>query len=49
MNFRTDATVPEPALAHARGCHCPLHARRLFSAALLGTAALPALGQPIEE
>jgi predicted Zn-dependent protease len=47
--FRTDATAPEPALAHARGCHCPLHARRLFGAALLGAAALPALGQPIEE
>lgn len=49
MDFCTDASVTEPALAHADGCRCPLHARRLFSAALLGAATLPALGQTMPE
>ncbi len=46
--FRTDASIPEPALAHASGCRCPLHARRLFTgltAGLAAGAALPALAQ----
>jgi predicted Zn-dependent protease len=35
------ACVPLPALAHARGCRCVLHGRRLFTGALLaGGAAL---------
>jgi predicted Zn-dependent protease len=41
--FVTDAVVAEPALAHARGCRCVLHARRVFAGALLAGAALPAL------
>jgi predicted Zn-dependent protease len=42
-SFRTDAIVAEPELArHRHGCRCPLHSRRLFSAALLGGGALAA-------
>ena len=46
--FRTDAEIASPALAHAPGCRCALHRRRLFSAALLagaGAAGVPALAQ----
>lgn len=35
--FREDAAIATPPLAHARGCRCALHGRRLFSAALLAT------------
>lgn len=43
--FRTDADLTAP---HGFGCRCPLHARRLFTGALLAggaTAALPALAR----
>ncbi len=40
--FRTDAAVAAPALAHAEGCRCALHARRRFTGGLLAGAALPA-------
>ena len=43
--FRTDAEVPLPAMAHARGCRCALHSRRLFTGGLLAAAALPALAR----
>jgi len=43
--FRTDADVPQPAMQHARGCRCALHARRLFTGGLLAAAALPALAR----
>ncbi len=43
--FRTDAELTLPALAHARGCRCALHARRLFTGGLLAAAALPALAR----
>jgi len=47
--YRTDASLTEPALAHAGGCRCPLHARRLFTGLLAagGAVALagPALAQ----
>lgn len=42
--FVTDAQVALPALAHARGCRCALHARRAFGA--LGVAGLAALAAP---
>jgi predicted Zn-dependent protease len=47
--FRTDASLDLPALAHADGCRCALHGRRLFTGALLAGAAGAALGQPTEE
>ena len=34
-DFRTDAHVPLPALAHGRACRCALHSRRLFTGGLL--------------
>ena len=40
--FRTDATVQTPTLAHGPGCRCPLHARRLFTSALLAGGAVAA-------
>jgi predicted Zn-dependent protease len=40
--FRTDASIELP---HGLACGCALHSRRLFTGALLGAAALPALGQ----
>jgi predicted Zn-dependent protease len=43
--FRTDADVPQPAMQHARGCRCALHARRLFTGGLLAAAALPVLAR----
>ncbi|MFT3954119.1 MAG: M48 family metallopeptidase [Piscinibacter sp.] len=43
--FATDAQVPLPAMAHARGCRCALHSRRLFTGGLLAGAALPALAR----
>lgn len=46
--FRTDAAVQTPTLAHAPGCRCPLHGRRLFTGALLAggaAAAWPAVAQ----
>ena len=42
--FHTDAQVPLPALAHAGGCRCALHARRRLGGALIGGGALAALG-----
>ena len=47
MNLRSvaDARVALPALQHAGGCRCALHARRLFTGALLAAAALPALAR----
>jgi predicted Zn-dependent protease len=41
-DFVTDASVAAPALAHAAGCGCPLHSRRLFTGLVLagGAAAL---------
>jgi predicted Zn-dependent protease len=44
--FRTDAALALPALAHATGCRCALHARRRLGGALLGSGALAALGMP---
>ncbi len=46
--FRTDALadVPVPALAHASGCGCLLHARRRMGGALIGAGALAA-GWPL--
>lgn len=47
-SFRTDAHLTLPPFAHARGCACALHSRRLFSgllAAGAATATLPALAQ----
>jgi predicted Zn-dependent protease len=41
-NFRTDAHVAAPAMAHAEGCRCALHSRRLFTGGLLAAAAMPA-------
>jgi len=40
--FNTEAWINEPLLAHRPRCSCPLHARRLFTGALLagGAAAL---------
>jgi predicted Zn-dependent protease len=43
--FRTDAQVAVPALQHAAGCRCALHARRLFTGGLLLATALPALAR----
>lgn len=40
--FRTDASIDLPALAHAGGCRCPLHRRRLFSGLLAASALAPA-------
>lgn len=40
--FRTDADLTLPPLAHARGCGCPLHARRRAGLALAGGTLLPA-------
>lgn len=42
--FNTDADVAAPALAHADGCRCALHARRRLGGALIGAGALAALG-----
>jgi predicted Zn-dependent protease len=36
--FRTDAHVTPPRLAHAAGCRCALHGRRLFTGGLLAGA-----------
>lgn len=41
-DFCTDATVAAPALAHARGCGCPLHQRRLFTGLLAAGSLAPA-------
>lgn len=41
IDFRTDAAVAAPALAHAEGCRCALHSRRLFTGGLLAAATLP--------
>ncbi len=43
-DFDTDAQVAPPALSHASGCRCALHARRRLGGALLGGGALAALG-----
>lgn len=51
-DFVSDASIELPGLArYAPRCRCPLHERRLFTAALLGAAVLPgtALAQPIAE
>jgi len=45
-DFQTDARVTLPALAHADGCRCALHARRRLGGALIGAGALAALGAP---
>ena len=42
--FRTDVQIDTPALAHANGCRCALHARRRLGGALFGGGALAALG-----
>ena len=44
-SFRTDARVDLPAMVHARGCRCALHARRLFTGGLIAAAAVPALAR----
>jgi predicted Zn-dependent protease len=44
-DFHTDADVPLPAMQHARGCRCALHARRLFTGGLIAGAVLPALAR----
>jgi predicted Zn-dependent protease len=43
-DFATDARVALPALAHADGCRCALHARRRLGGALIGGGALAVLG-----
>ncbi|MBI5259377.1 MAG: M48 family metallopeptidase [Burkholderiales bacterium] len=43
-DFVTDAPIAEPALAHASGCRCALHARRRLGGALLGAGVLAAAG-----
>jgi predicted Zn-dependent protease len=43
--FVTDADLEVPPMLHRYGCRCPLHARRLFTGALVAGAALPALAQ----
>jgi predicted Zn-dependent protease len=43
-DFDTDAQVAPPALSHASGCRCALHARRRLGGALLGGGSLAALG-----
>ena len=40
--FRTDARIETPTLAHAPGCRCPLHGRRLFAGGLLAGGAVAA-------
>ncbi|NWG73916.1 MAG: M48 family peptidase, partial [Rubrivivax sp.] len=40
--FHTDADLALPPMAHAPGCRCALHGRRLFTGALAGGALLPA-------
>lgn len=45
-DFRSDASIDAPALVHAAGCRCMLHARRRLGGLLLaGAAAGPALAQ----
>jgi predicted Zn-dependent protease len=47
-DFRTDAELTGLPTLHLTGCRCPLHARRLFTGALLAggaAAALPALAR----
>lgn len=47
-DFRTDAELTGLPTLHCSGCGCPLHARRLFTGALLAggaAAALPALAR----
>ncbi|MBL0086669.1 MAG: M48 family metallopeptidase [Ideonella sp.] len=39
--FHTDAHIAAPALAHAAGCGCHLHARRRWGTAALATLAAP--------
>jgi predicted Zn-dependent protease len=46
--FHTDADLELPPMAHARGCRCALHGRRLFTGALASGALLPALAQPAD-
>lgn len=46
--FLTDADLALPPMAHARGCRCALHGRRLFTGALASGALLPALAQPAD-
>lgn len=41
-DFHTDAHLPLPPLAHARGCACPLHQRRRVAALAAGATLLPA-------
>jgi predicted Zn-dependent protease len=50
-DFTLHAPIDAPALAHARGCRCALHGRRLFTGAVLAAAALPgvAVAQTIPE
>jgi len=43
-DFETAAEVALPALVHASGCRCALHARRRLGGALIGGGALAALG-----
>ena len=49
-DFRIDASIAAPALAHAPGCGCPLHGRRLFTGLLAAGALAPgaALAQDAE-
>ena len=47
-DFRTDVELTGLPTLHRSGCRCPLHARRLFTGALLAggaAAALPALAR----
>jgi predicted Zn-dependent protease len=48
MSHPFDPHADFDAPAHAFGCRCPFHARRLFTGALVAGAALPALGQTAE-
>ncbi|RVT52805.1 M48 family metallopeptidase [Rubrivivax albus] len=40
-DFRTDARVATPALAHTPGCSCPLHQRRLFTGLIAAGSLAP--------
>lgn len=43
-DFETQAELSTPALAHAAGCTCALHARRRLASAMVGGAALSSFG-----
>jgi predicted Zn-dependent protease len=48
-DFRTDAHIDLPALAHRTGCGCALHARRRLGGLLLGSGLLAAGGPALAQ